>query len=379
MLHAVTTRRLMAALSASEAERLLCKANGAEAHGTARSAHQSPHDHAAATLLNAPGGIAAFTPCPTHVWISAAGLWRGTSVAVSVVSMRLGPRSCQRVLGTERIVAVNLDHPNIVTTYVYDSVEPADVGGGGGGGGGGGRSSTRAYAVQELCNGGSLRNALQRGVLAPGTLRPRWPSVLRILCGVAAGMDYMHALRVFHGALMPANVLFKVLCFTVSDPHTCAPCIQRPAEHPALVCPDSSALQIALVVTSRHTRLLRHTCIATVRVRIKQHTRGLTQPPPPLAVPGGPVALDLCGAGVQHGRGQGVRVHRRAAQAPPRRRRRRLRRLLHRPRGPPVAAPLLRRRRLCLRRHHVGAHAGLPRVLPAVRCASACCVLCVAW
>lgn len=135
-----------------------------------------------------------------------AGLWRGTSVAVSVVSMRLGPRSCQRVLGTERIVAVNLDHPNVVTTYVYDSVEPADAGASGAAG----RGSTRAYAVQELCNGGSLQSALLRGVLAPGVLRPRWPSILRILCGVAAGMDYMHRLRVFHGALMPSNILFKV-------------------------------------------------------------------------------------------------------------------------------------------------------------------------
>lgn len=135
-----------------------------------------------------------------------AGLWRGTSVAVSVVSLRLGPRSSQRVLGTERIVAVNLDHPNIVTTYVYDSVEPTDAGAGGPGG----RGSTRAYAVQELCNGGSLRSALTRGVLAPAALRPRWPSVLRILCGVAAGMDYMHSLRVFHGALTPSNILFKV-------------------------------------------------------------------------------------------------------------------------------------------------------------------------
>lgn len=134
--------------------------------------------------------------------------------------MRLGPRSCQRVLGTERIVAVNLDHPNVVTTYIYDSVEPADSGGGSGGSG---RGSTRAYAVQELCNGGSLRNALLRGVLAPGALRPRWPSILRILCGVAAGMDYMHVLRVFHGALMPANILFKVRATPRVSPVITAP------------------------------------------------------------------------------------------------------------------------------------------------------------
>ena len=64
--------------------------------------------------------------------------------------------------------------------------------------------------MQELCNGGSLRSALRRGILAPGSMQPRWPSVLRILCGVAAGMDHMHTLRVYHGALSPSNILFKV-------------------------------------------------------------------------------------------------------------------------------------------------------------------------
>ena len=68
--------------------------------------------------------------------------------------------------------------------------------------------------MQELCNGGSLRSALRRGILAPGSMQPRWPSVLRILCGVAAGMDHMHTLRVYHGALSPSNILFKAVSYT---------------------------------------------------------------------------------------------------------------------------------------------------------------------
>ena len=68
----------------------------------------------------------------------------------------------------------------------------------------------KAVDVQELCNGGSLRSALRRGILSPGSMQPRWPSVLRILCGIAAGMDHMHTLRVYHGALAPSNILFKV-------------------------------------------------------------------------------------------------------------------------------------------------------------------------
>jgi hypothetical protein len=77
-----------------------------------------------------------------------AGIWRGTHVAVSVVSVKLGPRSCRRVLGAESIVATNLDHPNVVTTYVYDSVErPPDMMEGGPPSSGRG-SGSRAFAIQ---------------------------------------------------------------------------------------------------------------------------------------------------------------------------------------------------------------------------------------
>lgn len=77
-------------------------------------------------------------------------MWRNTAVAVSVVSVKLGPRSCRRVLGAESIVATNLDHPNVVATYVYDSVEqPPDVNNDGASSSGfKGNSGSRAFAIQ---------------------------------------------------------------------------------------------------------------------------------------------------------------------------------------------------------------------------------------
>lgn len=70
-------------------------------------------------------------------------------MAVSVVSVRLGPRACRRVLGAESIVATNLDHPNVVATYVYDSVEQApEVTADGGPPSSGKGSGSRAFAIQ---------------------------------------------------------------------------------------------------------------------------------------------------------------------------------------------------------------------------------------
>lgn len=78
-----------------------------------------------------------------------AGIWRGTAVAVSVVSVKLGPRSCRRVLGAESIVATNLDHPNVVATYVYDSVEqPPEMPIDGRPPSSGKGSGSRAFAIQ---------------------------------------------------------------------------------------------------------------------------------------------------------------------------------------------------------------------------------------
>lgn len=63
--------------------------------------------------------------------------------------------------------------------------------------------------MQELCNGGSLQEALAAGVFGP-RLWPRWLPILSILHGIASGMAYMHAHGIRHGDLNPNNILLKV-------------------------------------------------------------------------------------------------------------------------------------------------------------------------
>ena len=66
------------------------------------------------------------------------------------------------------------------------------------------------HGVQEYCNGGSLREAVQRGLFRSGSLRSRFAMLMTILCHVADGIAYMHSKRICHGDLNPSNVLLKV-------------------------------------------------------------------------------------------------------------------------------------------------------------------------
>jgi serine/threonine protein kinase len=68
-------------------------------------------------------------------------------------------------------------------------------------------------AMQEFCNGGSLRCAVNEGDFLPENTGHRWNLLISVLQGVASGMAYMHAKRLCHGDLNPANILLKVcLC-----------------------------------------------------------------------------------------------------------------------------------------------------------------------
>ena len=60
--------------------------------------------------------------------------------------------------------------------------------------------------LQERCNGGSLRHAIDSGAFASGT-RPCWQCALALLSDIATGMAYMHARRICHGELEPSNIL----------------------------------------------------------------------------------------------------------------------------------------------------------------------------
>jgi serine/threonine protein kinase len=73
-------------------------------------------------------------------------------------------------------------------------------------------SAAATARVQEFCNGGSLRDALQRRYFTDERLKQRWAPVTGILIGVAKGMEYIHGKRICHGDLNPSNVLLKARC-----------------------------------------------------------------------------------------------------------------------------------------------------------------------
>ncbi|KXZ52333.1 hypothetical protein GPECTOR_10g965 [Gonium pectorale] len=110
-----------------------------------------------------------------------------------------------------------MNHANVVATYTYhlkplvadpSSAFGGNDSGGDSGSGGGGADVYKLLIVQELCNGGSLKQALRAGVagsvLSGG--RPR-ALALRLAADAAAGMAHVHACRIVHGDLKPDNVL----------------------------------------------------------------------------------------------------------------------------------------------------------------------------
>jgi serine/threonine protein kinase len=64
--------------------------------------------------------------------------------------------------------------------------------------------------MQEFCNGGSLRCAVNEGEFRSEKTPNRWRLILSVLRDIAAGLDYMHGKHLCHGDLNPANILLKV-------------------------------------------------------------------------------------------------------------------------------------------------------------------------
>ena len=61
----------------------------------------------------------------------------------------------------------------------------------------------RLYIVQEFCDGGSLRQAIEsRSFLNPATGSPQLEWVLQMAREVAAGMVYLHEHNIIHGDLV---------------------------------------------------------------------------------------------------------------------------------------------------------------------------------
>ncbi|GIL50131.1 hypothetical protein Vafri_6436 [Volvox africanus] len=166
------------------------------------------------------------------------GSWRGLRVAVKTLVVHdalLGAegRRRQRAI-LEAAISTSLQHPNVVTTYAFEVrplgvvASPPDTTGGGGGGGvgfgaagraAGGRSAWecagdvyKLYIIQEYCDVGTLRDALNNGVV--GSVASGGAAALCALTlalDVACGMCHIHAKNIVHGDLSSANILLTNL------------------------------------------------------------------------------------------------------------------------------------------------------------------------
>ncbi|GLC36262.1 hypothetical protein PLESTM_000424900 [Pleodorina starrii] len=162
------------------------------------------------------------------------GLWRGLPVAVktlvvpqsaAVGNTREGRVQQRAVL--EAAISMAMSHPNVVATYSFDikplteRVEEND------------RpcrdmdiadniqqhcDAVKLYIVQEYCNGGTIRDLLDRGLAGsvragglPGLL------ALHLALNVARGMEHIHSCRIVHGDLKPDNVLIVYDCVPSGD------------------------------------------------------------------------------------------------------------------------------------------------------------------
>ncbi|KXZ47120.1 hypothetical protein GPECTOR_38g358 [Gonium pectorale] len=163
-----------------------------------------------------------------------AGRWRSLPVAVKMLVVRdalaeaEGWQRQQAVL--EAAISLSMAHENLVATYTYmlkplvqqpPSAEDGAAAGGGSPGrivgpdeitvADGGADAYKLYIVQELCNGGSLRQALACGMA--GSVRSGGSGrllALRLALDVARGVAHVHECRIVHGDLKPENVLLTV-------------------------------------------------------------------------------------------------------------------------------------------------------------------------
>jgi serine/threonine protein kinase len=129
-------------------------------------------------------------------------------VAIKTVAFQSGIDDKQlHTISSEAAIASNLMHNNIVTTYAHDVCDATvddsfeNVPG-----------VYTFYLVQEFCNGGTLRQAVNEGLFTSRRLPARWEPILNILRGVAAAMQFVHDRRICHGDLNPSNILLKVRC-----------------------------------------------------------------------------------------------------------------------------------------------------------------------
>ncbi|GIL74803.1 hypothetical protein Vretifemale_4705 [Volvox reticuliferus] len=179
------------------------------------------------------------------------GVWRGLPVAVKTMVVATEPdsitegRQARQLAVQEAAISLSMAHPNVVVTYSYDVKPlvhaPIEMGQGlcdaartpGGFAAeispvspnrtpdvavhgqqqGDGKipemcGAIKLYIIQEYCNGGTLRGALDWGMA--GCIRVGGLAGMlarRLALDVALGMEHIHSCRIVHGDLKPENVL----------------------------------------------------------------------------------------------------------------------------------------------------------------------------
>ncbi|GIL48212.1 hypothetical protein Vafri_4894 [Volvox africanus] len=175
------------------------------------------------------------------------GTWRGLDVAVKVIEFQdraAGDERLQARAMTEAAIAANIQHANIVTTYSYDirpvapndggqdtpsstllGIGPAPEGGpspaagsvhprrrSGSSDQSSGSQAPRMwklYLIQEFCEVGSLRVALENRMFHLSDGQPNMPMILRLMLDVVRGLQHLHKKNIVHGDLTPGNILLK--------------------------------------------------------------------------------------------------------------------------------------------------------------------------
>ncbi|GAX81008.1 hypothetical protein CEUSTIGMA_g8443.t1 [Chlamydomonas eustigma] len=126
-----------------------------------------------------------------------------------------------RLARVESIVSRMLLHPNVVVTYdcctgVMDAQRLAKLstaagpGGNRGGGSARGRQRNMTVMVQEYCDGGTLKDALNKKRFGLDMNAPEYLSrVMKLCLDIANGMKYVASLRILHIDLKAENVLLQ--------------------------------------------------------------------------------------------------------------------------------------------------------------------------
>lgn len=107
------------------------------------------------------------------------GVWHGENVAVKVVPI---DHNCGKPW-SEAIIMDDLRHPNLVTLHDWVTT-PSEI-----------------FIVMELCHGGCLRQAIDRGDIVDLQTK------MKIAQGIASGMAHLHELGIVHADLNCNNIL----------------------------------------------------------------------------------------------------------------------------------------------------------------------------